>query len=148
MVPLVIVAIVVGTVVLGLAVGVRLTSRVEAGDKPPVCQPDMSFVGAVTLGRVFMNLPGTARLEISSEHAVLRPAGCQWFRPVWIDRSSVRAVYAGPWHSGVGGGIRFRSEDDRLERIGFWPTRRGRTTNERDRALAALRGLGWPVDET
>jgi hypothetical protein len=120
------------------------TAAVQSGTKPSAWRPVNRFSGAVTIGRLFMNIPGTAVLEVDEDRALLRPAGPRWFRPVWIDRPRVTEVFSGPWHSAVEGGIRFRSDDARLARLGFWPQGRG-ISNGRDDVLAALRNLGWPV---
>jgi hypothetical protein len=144
-VPWAIASVVFSAVTVALVLSARMTRALHSGDEPSDWRPHASFSGAVTLGRLFMNLPGTARLEISPQHALLRPVGPPWFHAIWVDRSRVVAVYAGPWHSAVGGGIRFKSDDDRLDRIGFWPSGGG-LTNGRDRVLAELRNLGWPVE--
>jgi len=135
-VPVVITVVVFGGLGVGWRLAVRLTAQLK-GEPPPISWvPDISFSGAVTIGRVFFNVPGTARLDLGSEYAVIRPSGPQWFHPVYVARPNVVSVVAGPWGSGTEGGIRFRSGDGRLERIGFWPVGR-RLTNGRDQALAA-----------
>ena len=146
MAPVIIAALVFGGLGIGWRLGARLTAQLNEGLVPPsTWVPEVTFTGAVTLGRFFFNVPGTAALDLDWDYAVVRPNGPRWFHPVWIARRDVNLVVAGPWGSWTEGGIRFRSDNTRLGRIGFWPAGRG-LTNGRNQALAALRDLGWPTE--
>lgn len=136
-----------GALVVAFVAGRRLTARLALDEAPTSWSPNASFTGAVTLGRCFVNIPGTARMEVGSRFAVIRPSGLRWFHPVWVDRSCVTAVYAGPRTSGTEGGIRFRGPAEGIERIGFWPEGGRRRSNgkEEEEVLSMLRHLGWPV---
>jgi len=142
----IIAAILFGVLGVGWRLAIRLTAQLHEGFVAPSSwTPDVSFSGAVTVGRVFFNFPGAAAIDIGRDYAVIRPNGPRWFHPIWVDRRDVNLVVAGPWDSWTNGGIRFRSNDSRLGQIGFWPA--GRRANGRDKALVALRELGWPTED-
>jgi hypothetical protein len=141
-----VIAVLLFVVVFGMLLrGRALTARLgSSGQPPPGWMPSVSFRGAVTLGRVRIDLPGSAILDASPTHVGIRPARFHWFTPVWLQRDAVSSVYAGSWWEKSKGGIRFRSDAGPTDRIGFWPN--GVGTLGRDEVLAALRALDWPVD--